>query len=187
MYEVNEGDSSKGPADAAVWYAAAAKKGHVQAAHWLASLYEMGIGVPQNYDEAVRWYKKAGEENNFIPSLAALAHLYEEGNGVDKDLEKARALYQKGADAGNAVSQLALGRFYKNGIGGAADPVAAYQWFALAANALPEGEDKNTAVVSRIETANALSESQLNDARQRVRDWQPVVPPAPPAGQQPSP
>jgi hypothetical protein len=177
MYENAEGDSTKGPSDVALWYAKAANKGNVEAMHKLASFYEKGVGVLRDINEAARWYKKAGEENGYAPSRLALAHLYETGSGVEKDLNKARDIYQKGAEAGDPYSQLALGRLYKAGQEGdlRADPVLAYQWLALAANALPNGEDKNSAVVARIETANAMSETQLNDARQKVSTWKPTA------------
>src|SRR3990172_6440443 len=108
--------------------------------------------------------------------MAALAYFYDTGSGVEQNLDKARAIYQKAAEAGDPDSQFRLGRFYKEGLGGvSADPVMAYQWLALAAKALPDGEEKNSAVVARIETANSMSEAQLIDARQRVADWKPAA------------
>ena len=50
--------------------------------------YEYGAGVEQNWDEAVRWYRKAAEQDNAF-SQEQLAKCYREGLGVPIDLEEA--------------------------------------------------------------------------------------------------
>ena len=41
-------------------------KGYVKEGRWhpCGSCYENGDGVPQNYDEAVKWYRKAAQQGN---------------------------------------------------------------------------------------------------------------------------
>ena len=45
----------KNPSAAATWYEMAASQDHGEAAYLLASLYEYGLGVTQNYTEALKW------------------------------------------------------------------------------------------------------------------------------------
>lgn len=69
--------------------------------------YFFGLGVPQDYGEAVRWYRKAAEQGNGDAQYN-LAIMYKYGHGVNKDLSEARRWFQKAADQGdeNAKEQL---------------------------------------------------------------------------------
>ena len=75
---------------------------------------------------------------------------------------------------GDPDAQIKMGEFYREGKGVTKSVINAYEWMALAAEALPKGEKKDKAVVTRIEISNALSEQQLTDARQRVSNWKPI-------------
>ena len=58
-----------------------AENGQVEAQRFLGQMYDKGLGVPQNYKEAVSWYKRAAEQKD----PAAQYHLglkYANGHGV---------------------------------------------------------------------------------------------------------
>lgn len=172
MYEASDGDPSKGPVDAAIWYQKAIDKKNVEALYRLGALHEAGKGVEQDYKKAFDLYKKSYDRGSEEAGLA-LARLYEDGNGVSQNLNQTRNIYQKAAKTGNPIAMLETGRLYRYGIGGAKDFIEAYKWFALAAKFLDDEEKKAAAVVARIETTNNLAENDLNYARKAVTDWKP--------------
>jgi TPR repeat protein len=47
-------------------------------------MYEQGHGVPQDYAEAVKWYRLAAEQGNAEGQIA-LGNLYVDGSGVPTD------------------------------------------------------------------------------------------------------
>lgn len=172
LYETGD-IGKKHPSDAALWYARAAQQGNILAQYRLGLLYETGTGLPRDVQQAAVWYKKSVDDGNYLPGLGALCRLY----AADKSVSGTTIIetFKKGAERDEAYCQLQLGRAYNDGINVTKDPVLAYQWFALAALKLPEGEDRAGAVVTRINISNALSELQLNEARRRVTMWTPVA------------
>ncbi len=54
--------------------------------------FEKGRGVPQNYGEALSYYRKAAY-NGYPPAEYRLGLLYEQGRGVPADMVKAMAWY----------------------------------------------------------------------------------------------
>jgi len=66
----------------------------------LRRMYRVGLGVYQDYNQAVYWYRlsaKAGE----VYGLENLGNLYETGLGVERNLQQAIDLYRKAARLGN--------------------------------------------------------------------------------------
>jgi len=47
----------------------------------LGRLYEQGLGVAQDYDKALEWFRKALETGN-SDAMKNLARLYEQGLGI---------------------------------------------------------------------------------------------------------
>ena len=52
-----------------------AEQGNIKAQYNLALMYYKGEGVPQNYEEAIKWYNKAAEQGN-IKAQYNLALMY---------------------------------------------------------------------------------------------------------------
>jgi len=52
------------------------------------SNYREGRSVPQDYAEAVKWYRKSAEQGN-APAQACLGESYSSGQGVPKDYVEA--------------------------------------------------------------------------------------------------
>lgn len=63
---------------------AAAEQGDVKAQLSLGEMYARGEGVPQDYVEAAKWYRKAAEQGN-ADAQTTLGLMYSEGVGVPKD------------------------------------------------------------------------------------------------------
>jgi len=94
--------------------------------------YERGKGVPQDYDEAVKWFRKSADQGH-PQGQYKLARMYERGKGVERDYQKARELYRKAADQGYAPAQVSLGYMYEKAEGVPRDYVEAVKWYRKAA------------------------------------------------------
>lgn len=65
--------------------------------------------LTQEYSEAVKWYRKAAEQDN-VTAQYNLGICYELGHGVTKDLQEAIRWYKLGAEKGEDFSVKALSR-----------------------------------------------------------------------------
>ncbi len=97
-------------------------------------MYENGRGVPQDFEEAVAWSRKAADQGH-AKAQFNLGVLYNNGQGVPQDFKEAVAWYRKAADQGNADAQFNLGVSYAKSQGVPDVPVIAYALLNLAAAA----------------------------------------------------
>jgi localization factor PodJL len=98
----------------------------------MASRHAEGRGVPQNLQEAARWFERAANAG-FVPAQFRLAGLHEKGEGLKKDVQAARRLYLAAANKGHAKAMHNLAVLYAEGVDGKPDYKAAAQWFRKAA------------------------------------------------------
>lgn len=94
----------------------AAKGGSTEAQLRLGYMYEKGIGVDADYEEAAAYYYDAARQGE-PQAMKNLGQMYEYGLGVEEDWSKAAEWYQRGARRGNVQAQSALARAYQFGIG----------------------------------------------------------------------
>ena len=94
--------------------------------------FEKGDGVPQNYDEAAKWHKKAAEKGHAL-SQVNLGLYYQVGIGVSQSNQEAAKWYRKAAEQGNAAAQWSLGSCYENGDGVSKNSEEAAKWYRKAA------------------------------------------------------
>ena len=82
----------------------------VQLENWFRAgeKYYNGWDVPQDYAEAVKWYRKAAEKNH-AAAQQKLGICYLRGDGVKEDCAEAEKWYRKAAEQGHAVAQISLG------------------------------------------------------------------------------
>lgn len=81
----------------------------------IAEAYYHGIGVPVNYDEAFRYYKKAAEMGN-ADALGQVGLCYELGRGTDRNLSSALDSYENASEMGSAFGTMKIGDFYSRGV-----------------------------------------------------------------------
>ena len=110
---------------------ARAEQGNAKDQHALGFMYQVGENVPQDYDQAVKWYRMAAEQGDIL-AQHALGSLYERGEGIQRDYGKAAMWYHKAAKQGYVVSQNTLGIMYATGQGVHQDGAAAAAWFRMA-------------------------------------------------------
>lgn len=109
---------------------ALANQGYAKAQARLGWMYQRGLGVPQDYQQARAWYEKAGA-NGLADAIAHVGKLHELGLGVEKNYLKAATLYQQAIDGGSALGLSHLGSLYLTGRGVPLDRVKAAEYFRL--------------------------------------------------------
>ena len=95
---------------------ALANNGDVYAMDTLGAAYEFGedkevigvLGIEKDFEEAVKWYRKAAEQG-FDIAQDSLGNCYYLGHGVDEDYVKAVKWYRKAAEQGLCTAQDSLG------------------------------------------------------------------------------
>jgi len=103
-------------------------------------LYNLGLGVKRDDQEAAAWYGKAAQLG-FALAQFDLANLYYDGQGVDRDRKQAARWYTAAAKGGHPKAQLYLAQMYENGEGVDEDQAAALTWYQKAADqGLPEAQ-----------------------------------------------
>lgn len=105
----------------------AAKQDDPYAQQILGIMYFEGIGVPQDYAKARKWFRLAAERG-LAESQHNLGLIYSNGLGVPRDGAEAWKWYKLAAEQGLAESQLLVGLSYKD-----MEPEAAVKWIRLAA------------------------------------------------------
>jgi len=79
---------------------AMADSGHSRAQFNLAYMYEFGIAVPANSEEAVKWYQRSAEQG-YARAQNFLGWMYEMGKGVAQNRAEALKWLRKAADQGS--------------------------------------------------------------------------------------
>ena len=79
---------------------AMADSGHARAQFNLAYMYEFGIAVPANSEEAVKWYQLSAEQG-YARAQNFLGWMYEMGKGVAQNRAEALSWLRKAADQGS--------------------------------------------------------------------------------------
>lgn len=110
-----------------------AEQGDAKAQYELGRMYYQGKGVPQDYVEALRWYRRAADQGN-AKGQYAVGFMYERGKGVPQDYVQASAWFRKSAEQGSAIAQCALGYVYAEGNGAPQDYATAVGWYRKAAD-----------------------------------------------------
>ena len=86
----------------------AAEQGYASAQYNLGLMYATGEGVPQDYQEALKWYRLAAEQED-AQAQYTLGFMYATGRGVLKDDAEALKWYRLAAEQGYASAQVTLG------------------------------------------------------------------------------
>lgn len=99
----------------------------------LGSMYEKGQSVPQDYTEAIEWYRKAAVDQ-FAMGQSNLGAMYLNGHGVAVDYPEAITWFRAAAEQGYAEAQKALGAMLAKGQGGPPNYSEAIRWLTKAAD-----------------------------------------------------
>ena len=141
-----------------------AEEGNAAAQNNLGLMYHNGWGVPQDYKEAVYWYRLAVEQGYAIAQYN-LGLMYEKGKGVPQDDKEAARLYRLAAEQGYADAQGNLGVMYVFGKGVTKDFVYAHMWGNIA---LMNGNERGASVRGHV--AEKMTSSQIEEAQRLARE-----------------
>ena len=110
---------------------ALADQGIAYAQYNLGVMYDNGEGVPENYAEAVKWFRKAADQG-YANAQGNLGVMYDNGRGVPESDAEAVKWYRKAAAQGYALAQSNLGSMYSLGEGVPENNIRAYVWWSMA-------------------------------------------------------
>jgi len=147
-------------------YETALKKFLPLAEH-LGELYAEGKGVPQDYTEAMKWYRLAADQGDAW-AQSNLGWMYRKGQGVPQDYAEAVEWYRLAADEWDTSAQFNLGSMYEKGKGVPQDYAEAAKWYRLAAD---QGLEKAAKGLEVLEKEMTLA--QLAEAQRLAREWKP--------------
>ena len=109
-----------------------AEQGDAKAQNNLGLSYALGLGVPEDDSEAVRWYRVAAEQGA-AKAQYNLGAMYAQGTGVPQDDKEAVRWWRAAAQQGHMSSQNHLGGMYAQGTGVPQDYKEAVRWYRAAA------------------------------------------------------
>jgi hypothetical protein len=112
---------------------ARAEQGDAKAQSDLASMYYHGKGVPQDYAEAARWYRRAAEQGN-VKAEYGLGYMYSQRQGLPRDYTEAANWYRKAAEQGDTKAQDGIAFLFYQGQGVTQDYTEAVRWYHKAAD-----------------------------------------------------
>ena len=118
-------------------------------------MYYNGYGLSQDYDEAIKWWRKAANAGN-AHAQANIGVMYASGRGVRKDEVEAVRWYRMAAEQGHSGAQKNLGICFEKGQGVAKDEDKALHWY-------------NRAMAGGCEEAKPLAEA-LQGKHRRAED-----------------
>ncbi|MFZ6760399.1 tetratricopeptide repeat protein [Undibacterium sp. Ji50W] len=107
----------------------AAQEGDAAAQNMLGAMYQYGKGVPQDYVQAVDWYKKAAMQGETVAQYN-LGFMFKNGLGVKQDYMQAKDWYLKAATKGDPLAMNNLGSIMDL----LNEPIQAMNWFRKSAS-----------------------------------------------------
>ena len=130
----------------------------------LAIMHDFGEGVPQNSEQAAKWYRLAAEQG-YADAQNNLGVMYEEGEGVARNYEEAMKWYRKAAEAGNRDAPNNIGVMYMTGVGVRRDFVKACMWFNIA------GKGDPGAVSNKGFLKKRMTPEEIAQAESLAKEW----------------
>jgi TPR repeat protein len=96
-------------------------------------MFDRGEGVPQDYQEAFRWYVLAAGAGQ-LGAMNSLGLMYALGHGVSQDHSEAMKWWTKAAEGGSIAALTNIATTYYTGLGVQQSYPEAAKWFQLAAD-----------------------------------------------------
>lgn len=112
-------------------------------------MYCNGIGIKQDFDKGIEWYKKAADAGN-SGAMNNIGYMYFSGEGVKQDYSKAYKWYKKAADARDSVAMSNIGYLYEHGEGVKQDYNKALEWYTKAFNEGDEDAKTNIEEIKKL-------------------------------------
>ena len=142
-------------------FRAAAEEGHADSQFNLGLMYEQGIGVDKNENEAIVWYRKSAVQGNVFAQYN-LAVLYENGRGAAVDFALANEWYRKASVQGDPLAIGNLGMLYLRGQGVKKNEIAGLALLLVSAtrDSSPQNNAKQNISSTRGLTSDMIAAAQ---------------------------
>lgn len=127
----------------------------------LGIMYENGVGVKQDIEKAIVWYKKAASKG-VAEAQFRLGRLYYFGKKVKRDPKEAAIWLEEAADQGIAEAQYLIGKMYLSGDGVPREIRKAKRWLHLAA-------DRGIADAKRLIASSHLAKETIYQTKKVAR------------------
>lgn len=101
---------------AADLFLAEANQGRAAAQVFMGHMFDHGLGMRQDYGQAMAWYRRAADQGNPNAQFA-IGVLYRRGLGVKADDKQAVAWYRQAAEQGHSAAENNLGYMLQMGMG----------------------------------------------------------------------
>ena len=137
----------------------------------IAGMHYIGAGVPQDFVEAVTWWRTAAEQG-YAPAQYELGLMYADGEGVPQNYTEAAKWYRMAAEQGFVSAQLNLGLLHANGAGVPPNAIAAYVWFSIAGDNGNETAQTYRGVIEEIMDVEEVAEAKRLAQICKVSDYQ---------------
>jgi len=127
-------------------------------------MYAKGRGVTQNDAKALRWFRRAADQDH-AAAQSNLGLLYAEGRGVARNDAEAAKWFRRAADQGLVEAQIILGLMYVKGQGVAQSYLLAHMWLNLAA-----AQGEAGALADRDQLARMMTPAQIAEAQRLAQE-----------------
>jgi uncharacterized protein len=144
-------------------------EGEARAQWGVGNMYYRGRGVPENYAEAMKWFRLAAEQGEARAQFG-LGEMYFAGQGVPENYAEAVKWLRLAAEQGYARAQYKLGLSYYLGWGiperkDKGNLLFAYLWLSLAS-----GQGFEEAKEPRDEILNSMTPLGISRAQDMARE-----------------
>ena len=141
------------------WLERASTEGFPNSQYTLGKMYQYGLSVQQNDEEAARLFMEAADQG-YANAQYNLAKLYRDGRGVPRNEDLSIHYFQLAAVQGHAGAQNRLATRYARGEGVEQDDVVALMWASLAAEQGDERAAENRDVLLARMSENDIAAAQ---------------------------
>lgn len=145
---------------AGVWIKKASDAGYARAQYAVASSYQEGKAVPQDYEEAFRLYSLAAAQG-YPDALFREGVMMFNGQGTPADKPAGIAMMDKAARLGVVEAELSLANIYSTGSDVARNDVTALTWYDVAAYQQGRRDPAADAVEDRLKPED-LAKAEAN-------------------------
>ncbi len=144
------------------WIRKAAEAGLHEAMQELGEHYYFGLGIPKDYNLALRWLLKAAEAGMVEPQNT-VGVMFRDGLGTEIDIETAEIWFTKAAHSGNIRARSNLGHLINPANSNESRRIEALKWLILAA-----GQQEITAAKTLQEVLPNVPEADVEKAQSQA-------------------
>ena len=185
-----------------------AESGDADAQLSLGIMYDLGQGVPQNFTEALKWYRLSASQGN-AAAQNNLGVMYLNGSGTSRNFFEGAKWIQMSANQGYAKGEMNLGLLFAKGTGVARNTASAVYWMRKGAEqgdpdaaekmgeiyaegqittwdyieaykwlSLAAAQGNSDAIKERDDLAEKMTAQGITEAQRRAAAFVPTKPPA---------